>query len=271
LLSAKQEQGLARRARGEDVTVPPPGDARPSPEAALSRLVESNLRLVISVARRYATRRVPLEDLVQEGVIGLRRGAEKYDPDLGWRFSTYATWWIRQAVTRAVDRDARLVRLPRHAAERAWRLHRAEEQLLALTGRSPTDAELADHLGMELAAVASIRAEMVEVVSLDTRLGEDGDRTLGDLLADSAPRADELSEAEALGKDVRSALAALPSREGSVLVMRFGLGGEAPLTLEEVGRRLGVTRQRIRQIEARGLRRLRYESSLCRRLADVVT
>jgi RNA polymerase sigma factor (sigma-70 family) len=259
LLTAEQERALARRVRGEPAWVPPPGDPRPSPRAARDRLILANLRLVISTARRYRGRGLALEDLVQEGALGLRRAAELFDPDRGFRFSTYAGWWIRQAMQRALLNDRALVRVPVHVAERLARVGRAADVLLPELGRPPSAAEIASALGSTTERVEAALAATPELVSLDRTVGEDGGTPLRDLIADQGPGPEEIVLAR-MGEGLAdAALAGLRARERLVLSLRLGLESGTPSTLVEVGRRLGITRERVRQIERDALRRLRED------------
>jgi RNA polymerase primary sigma factor len=244
LLTRSEERELARRKDAGD-------------EAAKRRLIESNLRLVMSITSNYTKAGVPLLDLIQEGNLGLIRAVEKFDYRMGYKLSTYATWWIRQAVTRALADQGRTIRLPVHVAERVRRLLRARRQLAQKLNREPTLAELAKETGQDEERVRDLLSLVDDPVSLETPVG-DGESLYGDLIEDIHSEAPDERTAQRLrSKELASALGRLNPRMRRVLALRFGLDGEVPQTLEEVGAILGITRERVRQLEARALRELR--------------
>ncbi|MBI3287669.1 MAG: sigma-70 family RNA polymerase sigma factor [Chloroflexi bacterium] len=226
---------------------------------ARERLIKANSRLVISMARRYLGRGVPLGDLIQEGNLGLMRAVDRYDPELGFRFSTYAIWWIRQAVARAISDQGRTIRLPAHMVEDLSRLDRVARQLAQKLGRDPTSQELAAEAGLPPQRVAEILQVAGEPVSLDTPVGEEESSTLADFIVDEeTPTPNHVASQSLLGEQVEEALASLTPREARVLRLRFGLEDGRTYTLEEVGEKMGLTRERIRQIQTQALRRLRH-------------
>ncbi len=235
LLTAAQEVELAKRIERGD-------------PAAKERMINSNLRLVVHLARKYVGHGVPLGDLIQEGVIGLNRAAEKFDWRKGFKFSTYATWWIRQACQRAVANQAKTIRIPVHVDERRSKLRRSRQQFEAKHGREPSLEELAEAGGMSVQHAREALDAVEASVSLNTRLG-DGDAELGELFADTESVDPEEAAGDALrSRAVRQALANLPDRERRIIELRFGFDGDQ-LPLESIGRELGITRERVRQLE----------------------
>ena len=224
---------------------------------AKERLINCNLRLVVSIARRYQGHGLTLGDLVQEGMLGLIRAAEKFDWRKGFKFSTYATWWIRQAVQRGVANKARVIRIPVHIVEREQKISRAERELLTRLERTPTDEDVAERAKLPLKQVREVRNAARAVASLDRPVGEDDSASFGDLFASDELMPDEQVEVELTEKALRAAVSELSEREQRILTLRYGLnGGEEPKSLEEIGRILGITRERVRQVEAEALRRL---------------
>ena len=255
LLSAEEEIDLSRRMSEGD-------------ESAKKRLAEANLRLVVSIAKRYVGRGMLFLDLIQEGNLGLIKAVEKFDYQKGFKFSTYATWWIRQAITRAIADQARTIRIPVHMVETINKLIRVSRQLLQELGREPLPEEIAKELDMPVDRVREILKISQEPVSLETPIGEEEDSHLGDFIQDdNVPVPAEAAAATLLKEQLNEVLDTLTDREQKVLRLRFGMNDGRARTLEEVGKEFDVTRERIRQIEAKALRKLRHPSR-SRKLRD---
>jgi RNA polymerase primary sigma factor len=249
LLTAEEEIELAQRIERGDLE-------------AKDRMVNSNLRLVISVARKYQGQGLPLGDLIQEGMLGLIRAVEKFDWRKGFKFSTYGTLWIRQAIGRGLANSGRTVRLPVHIVARARKISDAERKLAVELGRQPSDEEIAAFVELPMDEVIDIRRADRGPTSLDQGVGEDGDTALGDLIAGDGPSIEDYVSSELDSETLREAVGGLPDNERTVITLRFGLDREEPQALRETGRRLGLSSERVRQLEDQALRRLSKDETV---------
>lgn len=248
MLSAEKEVELANRIAEGD-------------QSAKNELVEANLRLVVSLARHYQGCGLSYQDLIQEGNIGLIKAAEKFDVSKGFRFSTYASWWIKQALSRAIADQSRTIRIPVHMTENINKFKKTERELLSKLNREPKIKEIADAMGISEKQAKEIQSYIVEPTSLDIQVGDDDDTTIGSFIEDTHfinPESAYIKESN--GDVVNAVLDTLSDREANILRLRFGIGGKKAMTLEEVGKEYGLTRERIRQIEAKALRKLRHPS-----------
>lgn len=248
MLSADEEIELAHRIAEGD-------------QSAKNELVEANLRLVVSLARHYQGCGLSYQDLIQEGNIGLIKAAEKFDVSKGFRFSTYASWWIKQALSRAIADQSRTIRIPVHMTENINKFKKVERELLSQLNREPKIKEIADAMGISEKQAKEIQSYIVEPISLDIQVGDDDDTTIGSFVEDTHfvnPESAYIKESN--GDVVNAVLDTLSDREANILRLRFGIGGKKAMTLEEVGKEYGLTRERIRQIEAKALRKLRHPS-----------
>src|SRR3954469_20699042 len=243
LLSAAEEVELAKRIEEGD-------------EEAKERMINSNLRLVVSLAKRYQGQDLPLLDLIQEGILGLIRAAEKFDWRRGYKFSTYATFWIRQAIQRGIANKARTIRIPVHIGQRERKIARVQRELHNRLGRTPTDEEVAKEAEISVDDIEEIRDAARAVTSLDRPIGEEGDASFGDIMPSDDPEPEEEVEVSLRAEALHRALDELPDREKEVVKMRFGVNGNDPTPLRETGRRMGLSPERVRQLEAKALKRL---------------
>ncbi len=246
LLSKEEEFELAQRIEQ--------GDAR-----AREHLINANLRLVVSVAKRYRGNGLPLDDLIEEGNVGLMRAVEKFDYQRGFKFSTYATWWIRQAITRAIDEQSRVIRLPVHLSEEARKLKKIIGNMTVAKNRKPTEEELAEELGWHVKKIRRMMRAILPIQSLDEPITDDTENTVGSLIPDDSDTADE-AERNVMREDIESLVETLNEREQQIIRLRYGLETGQRLTLEQIGDMLGITRERVRQLEAQALRKLRHPS-----------
>jgi RNA polymerase primary sigma factor len=249
LLTAEEEVELSKRIEQGDL-------------GAKERMINSNLRLVVSIAKKYQGQELSLLDLIQEGIFGLIRASEKFDWRKGYKFSTYATFWIRQAIQRGLANKARTIRIPVHIGQRERKIVRAERELSAKLGREPSDDEIAREAELPLDQVEEVREAARTVTSLDRPVGEEGDTALGDLLEGGSPPPDQEVEVSLSEQLLRRTIQELPKTERDVITLRFGLTGDEPQPLRETGRRLGLSAERVRQIESRALKRLAMRREL---------